>query len=279
MREPMERFRSVFAEPKPVIGMVHLPPLPGAPRYNGARMADIADYAVGEARKLEQTGYSGFIVENFGDAMFYKRAHPETIAAMTYVAKALADSVSLPMGVCVLQSDAIAAISIAHVVGAKFVRVPYYTETYVVDAGLMESCAADALRFRKSLGSDALIFADVHIKHGYPLSQRPIQESAEDAVHRGLADVVIVTGKKTGGPTNIEDVQKVKTQISDYPVLAGSGVSTADARRLLGIADGAIVGTNLKANGDTESPIDLGRAQELMGVIRAIRQQEGDDRR
>ncbi|HON43389.1 MAG TPA: BtpA/SgcQ family protein [Bacillota bacterium] len=279
MHEPMERFRSVFSEPKPVIGMVHLPPLPGAPRYNGAQMADIAEYAISEARKLEETGYSGLIVENFGDAMFYKRARPETIAAMTYVAKALADAVSLPMGICVLQSDAIAAISIAHVVGARFVRVPYYTETYVVDAGLMESCAADALRFRKLLGSDALIFADVHIKHGYPLSQRPIQESAEDAVHRGLADVVIVTGKKTGGPTNVEDVQKVKTQIPQYPVLAGSGISTADAHILLGIADGAIVGTNLKINGDTESPIDLCRAKELMTVIQGIRQQEGDDQR
>jgi membrane complex biogenesis BtpA family protein len=275
MIRPMQRVAKVFDVPKPMIGMVHLPPLPGAPRYDGEGMANIADFAVSEAAKLQEAGFDGMIMENFGDAMFYKRARPETIASMTYVAKAVRDSMDLPMGICVLQSDPIAALSIAHVVEAEFVRVPYYTETYIVDAGVMESCAADALRFRRLLGSDALIFADVHIKHGYPLSQRPIADSADDAVHRGLADVVIVTGKKTGGPTNSRDIAEVKARIPDWPVFAGSGVSTDDVKTILGVADGAIVGSSLKHDGNAEKPIDLARGKEIIKLVRAIRDMEG----
>ena len=276
MAEQMKRLKSVFANAKPLIGMVHLPPLPGAPRYNEEKMADIADFAVSEALKLRDAGFDGMLMENFGDVMFYKQARPETISSMTYVAKAIRDGVpSIPLGICVLQSDAIAAISIAHVVEAEFVRVPYYTETYVVDAGIMESCAAEALRFRRLLGSDALIFADVHIKHGYPLSQRPIEDSADDAVNRGLADVVIVTGKKTGGPTNREDIVNVKARIPDWPVFAGSGVSVGDAHRILSVADGAIVGTSLKENGDTNKPIDVAKAREIIRLVQQIRSSVG----
>lgn len=271
MSKSMDRFSKVFKNLKPVIGMVHLPPLPGAPRYCGERMADIADFAVNEATKLVKGGIDGLNIENFGDVMFYKTARPETIAALTYVAQRVRSSTDLPLGICVLQTDAIAALAIAHVVDAQFVRFPYYTETYVVDAGIMESCAADALRYRKFLGSDVLILADVHIKHGYPLSQRPIEEAAEDAVHRGLADAVIVSGKKTGGPTDVEDIVRVKKVLPDFPVLVGSGVSVKDVHTVLGAADGAVVGTSLKFDGDTEKPIDPARVTALMAEVQRMR--------
>lgn len=271
MSNAMERFHAVFKTPKPVIGMVHLPALPGAPRYNGERMSDIADFAVEEARRLEEAGLDGLNVENFGDVMFTRTARPETIAALTYVAQRIRQNTRLPLGVCVLQTDAVAALAIAKVVDAQFVRLPYYTETYVVDAGIMESCAAEALRYRRFLGSDALILADVHIKHGYPLSQRPIEESAEDAVHRGLADAVIVTGKKTGGPTAVDDITRVKRAVPDFPVLVGSGMSLADVDVVLGAADGAIVGTSLKVDGCTDNPVDPKRAAALMASVRRLR--------
>lgn len=275
MNEAMVKFTGSFKTPKPVIGMVHLPPLPGAPRYNGERMSDLADLAVREAQKLEAAGFDGLNVENFGDVMFRKRVGPETVAALTYVARAIKENTRLPIGLCVLQSDALAALAIAHVVEAQFVRVPYYTETYVVDAGLMESCAAEALRFRKFLGSDALIFADVHIKHGYPLAQRPIEESAEDAVERGLADALIVTGRKTGGPTNPDDLRRVKGAVPEWPVLVGSGMSVEDVDEVLSIADGAIVGSSLKFDGRPENLIDPARAETLMEAVRRVRQNRG----
>lgn len=267
MSKALDKFYEVFKSRKPVIGMVHLPPLPGSPRYDGESMADIADTAVQEALKLKTAGFSACMLENFGDVMFYKTARPETVASLTYVGKAIRDAVDLPLGVCVLQCDAIAGLAIAQVIDAQFVRAPYYTETYVVDAGIMESCAAEVLRYRKFIGSDALILADVHIKHAYPLLQRPIADAAEDAVHRGLADAVIVTGKKTGGPTNIDDLKSVKAVLADWPVIVGSGMSLKDVDKVMKVADAAIVGTSIKEEGDTERPIDVKRAEALMKAV------------
>ena len=264
--EEMER---IFGTRRPIIGMVHLEPLPGSPRYDGKPMSEIRDAALSEARLLKEAGVNGAIVENFGDVMFYKRVRPETIAAMTYVAAAIAEEVpELTLGLCVLQSDAIAGMAIASTIGGKFIRVPYYTETYIVDAGLMDSVAADTLRYRKYLNADVKIFADVHIKHGYPLSQRPIAESAQDAEHRGLADAILVTGIATGAETKVDDVREVKQAVASTPVFVASGVDEKNLSAYKEIADGVILGTRIKKDNDTEAPIDPEKLNSFMKAVR-----------
>lgn len=261
----------IFGTRKPIIGMVHLAPLPGSPRYDGMSMAEITDLAIADARLLKDAGVEGAIVENFGDVMFLKRVPAETIAAMTYVATNIAREVAgLTLGMCVLQSDAIAGLAIANTVGAKFIRVPYYTETYVVDAGLMDSVAAEALRYRKFLNADVKIFADVHIKHGYPLLQRPIGEAAIDAEHRGLADAILVTGIATGSQTKADDVREVKEAVEFTPVFVASGVDEANLPLYENYSDGAILGTHIKMNDDTEAPIDPVKLAAFMKVARTI---------
>ena len=262
----MER---IFRTRRPIIGMVHLEPLPGSPRYDGKPMSEIRDAALSEARLLKEAGVNGAIVENFGDVMFYKRVRPETIASMTYVAASIAEEVpGLTLGLCVLQSDAIAGMAIANTIGGKFIRVPYYTETYIVDAGMMDSIAAETLRYRKYLNADVKIFADVHIKHGYPLSQRPIAESAQDAEHRGLADAILVTGIATGAETKVDDVREVKQAVASTPVFVASGVDEKNLPAYREIADGVILGTRIKKDNDTEAPIDPAKLNSFMGVVR-----------
>lgn len=261
----------IFGTRKPIIGMVHLAPLPGSPRYDGMSMKEITDLALVDAHLLKDAGVEGAIVENFGDVMFYKRVPPETVAAMTYVAANIAREVpGLTLGMCVLQSDAIAGMAIANTIGAKFIRVPYYTETYVVDAGLMESIAAETLRYRKFLNADVKIFADVHIKHGYPLSQRPIGESAADAEHRGLADAILVTGIATGAQTKVDDVKEVKEAVHSTPVFVASGVDEKNLPMYKKYADGAILGTHIKIDEDTEAPIDPQKLSAFMKVARTV---------
>lgn len=148
----LEDLEKRFGGKHPIIGMIHLAPLPGSPRHNGMSMKEITDLALEDAHKLKNAGVNGAIIENFGDVMFFKRVPPETIAAMTYVSTIISKEVpEITLGLCVLQSDAIASMAIANVIGAKFIRVPYYTETYVVDAGLMDSIAAETLRYRNFL--------------------------------------------------------------------------------------------------------------------------------
>lgn len=272
--DKMDKFKElekVFGTRKPVIGMVHLPPLPGSPRYDGMTMKEITNFALSEAELLHTAGVNGAIVENFGDVMFFKRVPAETIAAMTYVSTVLTRELpEFPIGLCVLQSDAIASMAIANTVGGKFIRVPYYTETYVVDAGLMDSIAAEVLRYRKFLNADVKIFADVHIKHGYPLSQRPIGESAHDAEHRGLADAILVTGIATGAETKVDDVKEVKEAVDYTPVFVASGVDEKNLPLYKEIADGAILGTHIKKNDDTEAPIDPVKLNRFMAAAHKV---------
>jgi len=272
----MKLFDDLFGTSIPVVGVIHLQPLPGAPRYVDMPVKEIARIAVEEARFMADNGINGLIIENFRDMMFKRKVGPETVAPMTYAASEVANAVRIPIGMCVLQCDPIAAISICKTIGGKFIRAPYYTETYIVDAGTMESTAADALRFRNEIGArDVKIFADVHIKHGYSLSRRPIQESAEDTVERGLADAIIVTGKKTGGKTNPEDVVAVRTALPDVPLFVGSGVDAENVREYFPAhADAIIVGTSLKKDGKTEEPVDPKRVRDLMKIVEQCRREK-----
>jgi membrane complex biogenesis BtpA family protein len=269
----MKLLESLFGTKIPIIGVVHLQPLPGAPRYVDMPVKEIAKRGVEEARIMADNGINGLIVENFRDMMFKKRVGPETVAAMTYAANEIINSVRIPVGLCVLQSDPLAALAICKAVGGKFIRAPYYTETYIVDAGMMESVAADALRFRNCIqAQDVKIFADVHIKHGYPLEQRPIEESAEDAYERGLADAIIVTGRKTGGKTKPQDVIQVRDYLPEVPLFVGSGISVENLKEYFpGHADGIIVGTSLKKQGKTEEPIDPQRVKDLVRMVEECR--------
>lgn len=269
----MKMYEEIFGTKIPVIGVVHLQPLPGAPRYEGMSVKEVAEIAVEEAKVMEENGINGLIVENFRDMMFKKRVGPETVAAMTYVASEVKNAVNIPMGLCVLQSDAISALAIAKTIEAQYIRVPYYTETYIVDAGMMESIASDALRFRKYIGAENVkIFADVHIKHGHSLLVRPIEESAEDAVERGLADSIIVTGKKTGGKTDPEDVKRVRKFLPEIPLIVGSGVSAENIHEYFPeYADAIIVGTSLKKDGKTEEEIDPQRVKSFINVVEKFR--------
>jgi membrane complex biogenesis BtpA family protein len=271
----MKVFEEMFGKRLPIIGVVHLQPLPGAPRYEGMPVKEIAREALEEATTMIENGIDGLIVENFRDMMFKKLVGAETVAAMTFIASEVTSRFSVPVGLCVLQSDPISALAIAKAVDGKFIRVPYYTETYVVDTGMMESVAADALRFRKMIyAKDVKIFADVHIKHGYPLSRRPIEESAEDAYERGLADAIIITGRKTGGKTRPEDVRVVREYLPEVPLIVGSGVTPENLEEYFpSLGDAVIVGTSLKRDGKTEAPIDPERVRRFSRSMERFRKE------
>ncbi len=267
----MKVFDELFGVKVPVISVLHLDPLPGTPLYTGKTVKAIADDIVEEAKMLERNGVDGLIIENFGDKMFCKRVGPEIVAAMSVIAMRVRDAVQIPIGICILQSDGMADIAIAKAVGADFVRIPYYTETSVVDAGLMDSIAADVLRFRKYLEADVKIFADVHIKHSYPLMQRPIEHAAEDCRERGLADAVIVTGRKTGGATDPQDIIRVRRALPDLPLVVGSGVSLENVDEYLDYVNAIIVVSSLNTDGRVEAKPDEKRVKAFMGRIKAFR--------
>jgi membrane complex biogenesis BtpA family protein len=264
----VDELAGVFGHAKPMIGMAHLLPLPGSPGYTGDMRA-IEERAVKDAVDLETAGFDGILVENFGDAPYYpERVPAETIAAMAAICDRLRESTGLTLGVNVLRNDARAAVAVATAVGAKFVRINVHTGAMVTDQGILSGRAHETLRVRKTLYSDALLFADVAVKHGYPMVNAAAEELALDCMERGLADALILTGRRTGDPVDTDELKRLKRRLRALPIIVGSGVNSANVRDLLSIADAAIVGTSIKIDGVVRQAIDRGRAAELIRAAR-----------
>ncbi|MDH3590641.1 MAG: BtpA/SgcQ family protein [Planctomycetota bacterium] len=250
-------------------GAVHLLPLPGSPRYGGDMDAIVAR-AVADARAYGDGGADAVIVENYGDAPFYKRdLAPVTVAAMARCAAAVRAAVSLPLGVNALRNDARAALGIAVACGAQFIRVNVHAGVVASDQGLIEGDAANTLRERARLGASVAIWADIHVKHARPLYASDLAAAARDLTGRAGADALIVSGGATGSPVAPADLEIVRRALPDRPLLAGSGVTAATAAAVLKIADGAIVGTALKHGGDVSAAVDAERVRAFVAALNA----------
>lgn len=274
----MTQFAELFPVPRPLIGMVHLAPLPGTPRWGG-NIDDVIKRAMDDARILAEEGIDGIIVENFGDTPYAASgAHPATVAGMTIgvlavhgVVREVDTESRIRVGINVLRADVISALSIAAATGASFVRTNVLTGALVTDQGIIEGTAHEALRERRLLGVGTPIFADVMSKHAYPVGAGVVMElEARATAYRGLADALIVTGDETGAATSAEDLRRARTAVPDRPILIGSGLDAGNIGHLLPLCDGAILGTALKVDGVTEGPVDRDRVREMVGLARGL---------
>jgi uncharacterized protein len=129
----------LFSVPKPVIGMIHLPGLPGSPRCS-MTIGGIRDWALREAEALVAGGVDGLMVENFGDSPFFPgKVRIHTIANMRVIAYEVRSRFRLPLGLNTLRNDGIGSVAVSAAVGADFIRVNVFTGARVTD---QESCRA-----------------------------------------------------------------------------------------------------------------------------------------
>lgn len=262
---------NLLRRPRPVlIGVVHLLATPGSPRFGGDVHA-LLKHAALDARALVAGGCDALIVENFGDAPFFKaQVAPETIATLALaLATVRHASPNVPIGVNVLRNDARAALGLCAAAGAKFLRVNVHTGAAVTDQGVIEGDAANTLRERSRLCPKAVLLADVHVKHASSLGRESIAQAAVDTLQRGLADALIVSGRGTGHAPSAGQLGEVREAIGDAPLLIGSGLDEKNARELLRFANGAIVGTFFKKDGKIAEPVDQERVARLRGLLDA----------
>lgn len=253
---------------KVFIGVVHLRPLPGSPRWRGD-VESVIEFAVKDARAYERGGADALFIENFGDVPFTKGCvTPETIAAMAAAGRAIRQAVKLPIGFNVLRNDARAALALCAVCGGEFIRVNVHTGAMLTDQGLIEGNAYETLRYRQRVCPQVQIFADVHVKHAVPLGNWTIEDAARDTVERGLADALIVSGAGTGLAADVADVERVRRTAAAVKILLGSGVTVANVRDFLPVADGFIVGSSLKLGGKLSNNVDPKRVAALARAIR-----------
>jgi membrane complex biogenesis BtpA family protein len=259
--------QSIFSgKHKVLIGVIHLAPLPGSPRWRGD-LKRVISLAVNDARTYERGGADALFIENFGDVPFFKtNVGAETVAAMTAAGLAVRSAVKLRVGFNVLRNDARAALALCAACGGSFIRVNVHTGTMLTDQGIIQGEASETLRYRERICPDAQIFADVHVKHATPLGDAPIEIAARDTLERGLADALIVSGTGTGKAADVSDLERVRHACPTAKILLGSGVTTKNVRNY-SHADGFIVGTSLKRNGRVSNPVDLNRVAALRKAI------------
>ena len=265
---------ALFNVRKPVIGVVHLKPLPGAPRYDGSPMRDIYEAAIADARVLAAGGIDGIIVENASDMPFCRPEDigPETVAALTAACIAVRGAVDTPIGITCVANGVIPALAVAKAVGATWVRANQWVNAYVANEGILNGPAAQSLRFRAAIkAEDVRIFADVHVKFGAHAitADRTVSEQATDAEWFD-ADVLIATGARTGSPTRVDEVEQVR-QGTNLPVIVGSGLAPDQVAELFAVADGAIVGQWLKEDGLWWKPVDPRRVEQLINAVKRTR--------
>jgi len=267
----MASFEGVFGTSKPVIAMVHLGALPGAPLYDGqAGLEGIVAAAKADLDALQAAGVDAVMFGNENDRPYEFDVDRASLATMAYVIGKLRDDISVPFGVNVLW-DPTSTIALAAATGAAFCR-EIFTGTYASDMGSWTPDAGAAMRYRDRLGrSDCLMLYNVSAEFADSLDRRPLADRARSAVFSSIPDAVLVSGAITGEAARMEDLEAVKAVLPETPVLANTGVKHDTVADVLRIADGCIVGSSLKVDGDTWNAVDPDRARDFMDRARAAR--------
>jgi membrane complex biogenesis BtpA family protein len=264
--------RKVLGVYKSVIGVIHVDALPGTPNYNGS-VKEIIEKALKDAKTYRAAGVDAIAIENMHDVPYLKRnVGPEITSLMSIIGYEVKNETGLPCGLQILAGANKEALASAHSAGLDFIRAEGFVFAHVADEGLIESDAAELLRYRKAIGAeDILIFTDVKKKHSSHSITTDIDiAGTAKAAEFFLSDGIIVTGISTGVKTDVNDVEQVK-EATNLPVIIGSGITSGNIEEYFHVADSFIVGSYFKQDGFWKNEVDPDRANTLMKKIIKLR--------
>lgn len=261
-------FKKVFGDLKPVIGMVHIGALPGTPLFDPS--LDLVAAARADLQALQSAGFDAVMFGNENDRPYEFDVDTASTATMASIIGQLKSEITVPFGVNVLW-DPMSTVALGAATGAAFVR-EIFTGVYASDMGSWSTDAAAAMRYRDRLGrSDMAMLYNVSAEFAHSLDQRSLPDRARSAVFSSIPDAVLVSGQITGEAAALSDLEAVKAVLPDTPVMANTGVKHDTVAEVLRVADGCIVGSSLKIDGDTWKAIDPARAADFMAKARSAR--------
>lgn len=270
------RLNELFSVDKPIIGMVHLRPLPGSAGYqSGSGMKTIVDEGLEDASRLIEGGVDGIQIENQGDWPFQppEEIGPETVAAVTAAVSRIRDRFDIPMGINIHLNGVCQALAIAVATECQWVRAFELANAYIAPSGLINAAGPRALRYRCFLRAEekVMIFGDYHVKHGSHqlVADKSRTELAHD-VEASLADAIIITGRETGSAPDPDEITTIR-EASSIPLFLGSGLDKDNLNELLSIVDGAIVGSAFKMDGKLDNPVDVKLVKDFMKAVATVR--------
>ena len=267
----MNWLKELFEVETPVIGMCHLPALPGDPHYQpGSSLDSIVDYARREVTALQNGGIDGVLISNEFSLPYLTKTEPITATVMARIIGEIRSTITVPFGVNVLW-DGVASIDLAVATGASFVR-EIFTGAYASDFGLWDTNVGAAARHRARMGaSDVRLLFNIVPEAAAYLADRDLTAIARSTVFNARPDGLCVSGLTAGASTDIDHLRTVKRAVGETPVIVNTGVNKDNVADLLSVADAAIVGTHLKRDGTFENPIDESRVAALMAAARNAR--------
>jgi|SRR6056297_574162 len=251
-----------------IIGMVGLNAMPGSFNYKGEGLQKIREKAVADAKKLDQAGIDGIMIQNVSDLPMKGKVDNEKIAYMSSIGTSIKNVVSddCIVGVSVLKNDGEAAVAVADAIGADFIRLKVYVGAMVSSAGIEEGCMNRVLDKMQKLDLNLDIWADIHDRTGVPLGEVRLVEAVKHAFDKGMADAVIITGKNF--EESKEWLSKVQSQFPSRYVFIGGGTKPDNVNTALKYADGVIVGSCLKEDGIITNNVKISRAEKFMNTIK-----------
>ena len=257
---------------KLIIGMIHVDALPGTPN-NKYSISQIISKAVQEAILYEQNGLDAIILENMHDVPYLNRnVGPEITASMTAIAAEVKKNISIHCGIQILAGANLEALAVAQASGCKFIRVEGFVYSHIADEGLMNACAGELMRFRKMIGAkDIAVFADIKKKHSSHsiTSDLDITDFAE-ACKFFQADGIIITGRSTSEEADINELKKVR-KTCNLPILIGSGITLKNIDKYWNLADGFIIGSYFKEDGNWKNAVSTDRVQAFIKYVNKLR--------
>jgi uncharacterized protein len=263
----MRSFRTLFPGPRPVIGMIALPPMPGYPAFRS--IDALVDVALADLDALERGGVSGALIENDFDQPHTMVSGAEVHAAMTRVTREVVARALVPIGVEVLLNDWRASLAIASATGAAFIRMDFFVDRVMTKCGPFEPETDAVLAYRQAIRAEQVqLFVDLQVKYTVPIGDpKPLEQSAREAERAG-ADAVIVTGAETGVGPEPADLRAARAGM--LPILIGSGLTPANAPALMPLADGAIVGTSLRSGRAATDHVVPDQVTRLVQAVKSV---------
>ena len=266
----MDALNRIFGVPKPVIAMLHLPALPGRPLHDrAAGVAAAVDSVARDLDALQDAGVDGVLFCNEADLPYQLEVGHEITAAMASVVGQVRGQLRVPFGVNILW-DPIASLAVARATGARFIR-EVLTGVYESDLGMIEPHIGEIAAYRAAIGGDDIaLFDNIAPEFASAIGSRGVAERAKGRPSCGM-DAILISGPAAGVPFEMSDLRPAKDAAPDVPVIANTGVRAERIAEIFEVADGVIVGTSLKVDGDTWNPVDPDRAHRLMEAARAAR--------
>lgn len=260
------KIEALFKTDKPVIGMIHLLPLPGNYAYEN-NLDYIIERALADAIALKEGGVHGYIIENAGSQPFHimNKIEIVEIAVISRIAEILKAKTRLPFGINIASNGVKQALAVAKATGGSFVRATGWVNGYYSSSGFVSPCAPECMDYKKKINAeDIKVFADIKVKNGSHafIQDKDILTLSKDAFS-AFADAVILTGASTGIMPNQEELELLYSSLSG-PVFIGSGVDINNLKDMLPYGDAFIIGTSFKEHRKMSEPIKLEKVMSFM---------------